>query len=312
MQRQCCHCIRTVASYAQALAASSTVVSPARKFLQLLCTQSYATISFTDPSVQDRRKNRSFVPQDPDFLFVDPTAALQKYVEAPLFNVNEKPFTPTKLDMLAAQEVFRSTTEGDIKMIDSMIDPDEAPLYDLPEIAFLGQSNVGKSSLIRALFINTPRLKVPISKTPGYTKTLRFYQVKDHFTLVDMPGYGFGQPEYFRTCVEGFLRKRKNLRFVFLLVDGSSHTWNERDLRMLQYLEVLRVYFCVVLNKIDLANDTARLKKLAMVRQVRDQYASPSCFPQPFFVSSLTGEGLAYIQAFIAHITGALALESDR
>ncbi|XP_055335112.1 GTP-binding protein 8-like isoform X2 [Paramacrobiotus metropolitanus] len=308
MQRQCCHCIRTVASYAQALAASSTVVSPARKFLQLLCTQSYATISFTDPSVQDRRKNRSFVPQDPDFLFVDPTAALQKYVEAPLFNVNEKPFTPTKLDMLAAQEVFRSTTEGDIKMIDSMIDPDEAPLYDLPEIAFLGQSNVGKSSLIRALFINTPRLKVPISKTPGYTKTLRFYQVKDHFTLVDMPGYGFGQPEYFRTCVEGFLRKRKNLVKTFMMFDALSDT----NLEHLRILEKLRISYCVVLNKIDLANDTARLKKLAMVRQVRDQYASPSCFPQPFFVSSLTGEGLAYIQAFIAHITGALALESDR
>ncbi|OQV11709.1 putative GTP-binding protein 8 [Hypsibius exemplaris] len=244
-------------------------------------------------------------------LYSDPCEKLQRLIEVPLFGIGttEKPFRPTKAEMLQAQEVFTSRKARDIRRIDNVVDCEKAPLYHLPEVAFMGRSNVGKSSLIRAIFHSSPYVKVPVSKIAGFTKTLRFYQVKEHFTLVDMPGYGENQPTYFKECVEDFLQHRRNLRLVYLLIDGDKG-FLKLDLEMLKYLEICRLYYCIVLNKIDLVNETTRLKTVAQIRQIREEYGSPCCFPQPFLVSSKTGEGLAYIQSFIAHITSTVETNS--
>ncbi|OQV11708.1 putative GTP-binding protein 8 [Hypsibius exemplaris] len=240
-------------------------------------------------------------------LYSDPCEKLQRLIEVPLFGIGttEKPFRPTKAEMLQAQEVFTSRKARDIRRIDNVVDCEKAPLYHLPEVAFMGRSNVGKSSLIRAIFHSSPYVKVPVSKIAGFTKTLRFYQVKEHFTLVDMPGYGENQPTYFKECVEDFLQHRRNLMRVFMMYDSRDVQFDD-----CAYMEQFRIPYAIVLNKIDLVNETTRLKTVAQIRQIREEYGSPCCFPQPFLVSSKTGEGLAYIQSFIAHITSTVETNS--
>uniref|UniRef100_A0A5F8GEY1 GTP binding protein 8 n=1 Tax=Monodelphis domestica TaxID=13616 RepID=A0A5F8GEY1_MONDO len=87
-------------------------------------------------------------------------------------------------------------------------------------ICFIGRSNVGKSSLIKALFSLVPEVEVRVSKKPGHTKKMNFFKVGKYFTLVDMPGYGFKAPKDFVEMVEAYLKERTNLTRTFLLVDS--------------------------------------------------------------------------------------------
>src|SRR5699024_12720149 len=96
------------------------------------------------------------------------------------------------------------------------------PKGDLPEIAFAGRSNVGKSSFINSM-INRKNL-ARTSSTPGKTKTINFYLVNEKFRLVDLPGYGYAkvskaEKEKWGYIIEEYLHERKNLREVVLVVD---------------------------------------------------------------------------------------------
>ncbi|GAU97805.1 hypothetical protein RvY_09036-2 [Ramazzottius varieornatus] len=213
-------------------------------------------------------------------LFCDPTEKLQKLLQTPLFDENERPYRPLVDEMKLAQTVFTSERPRDIRRVESTIRIEKAPIYNLPEVAFLGRSNVGKSSMISCLFHKAPFVKVPVSSTPGFTKTLKFYQVKDYFTLVDMPGYGFNQPHYFRDCVENFLRHRQNLVRTFLMFDMASSVGLE-DCRI---MEEFKLPYAIMLNKIDLVKDSQRLEVVGQVRTIRDKFGSPNCYPQPFLI----------------------------
>ncbi|XP_064481216.1 GTP-binding protein 8-like isoform X3 [Ornithodoros turicata] len=202
-------------------------------------------------------------------------------------------------------------------------------------VAFMGRSNVGKSSLIKALFSRAPKLEVKTSKKPGHTKTINFFGVGKRFCIVDMPGYGFRQPKDFAEFASKFLTSRTNLKRTFLLLDGNVGFANA-DQDAIEMFETLKVPYgrnslngtCqvkqrwppplpapryrktpfvikqLVITKIDKARDGQLLKNLAFIQNLRDKYMSPLCFPQPFLVSSLTLEGIAYLQYFIAYISG--------
>ena len=126
---------------------------------------------------------------------------------------------------------------------------------DLPQVAFSGRSNVGKSSLINVLLQRTRKKVAHVSSKPGKTRTLNFYLVNDHFFLVDLPGYGFAHApgpvrEGWREMVEWYLSGSPGLKGVVHLVDGR-HPPSPLDMEMMAYLGELGLPALVVLTKMD-------------------------------------------------------------
>ena len=127
------------------------------------------------------------------------------------------------------------------------------PAETLPEIAFAGRSNVGKSTLINSL-LNRKKL-VKTSATPGKTQLINFFKVNDKFYFVDLPGYGYAKvPEGVRrkwqTLVEAYLSERKTLRNVVLIID-SRHNPTTQDRQLLEWLKYFQRPSLIVASKID-------------------------------------------------------------
>ena len=135
----------------------------------------------------------------------------------------------------------------------SAVHPDQYPSTDYPEIALVGRSNVGKSSLTNTL-INRKNF-AHTSSQPGKTQTLNFYNVEDKVYFVDVPGYGYAkvskkQREEFGQMIENYLTQREQLRGVIMLVDGR-HAPTADDVQMYQWLAYYELPILVVATKID-------------------------------------------------------------
>ena len=127
------------------------------------------------------------------------------------------------------------------------------PAATLPEIAFAGRSNVGKSTLINSL-LNRKKL-VKTSATPGKTQLINFFKINDQFYFVDLPGYGYAKvPESVRSkwknLVEAYLSDRETLRNVVLIVD-CRHNPTVQDRQLLDWLEYYQRPSLIVASKID-------------------------------------------------------------
>lgn len=127
------------------------------------------------------------------------------------------------------------------------------PPVELPEIAFAGRSNVGKSSLLNRLVHRKKFARV--SNTPGRTREVNFFKVNGSFVLVDLPGYGYARISKerraeWRPLIESYLRSTTQLRGVVQLLD-SRHDPSPDDMQMLDYLGELGVPTIIVLTKID-------------------------------------------------------------
>lgn len=152
----------------------------------------------------------------------------------------------------------------DIEFLGGMASPTgwRPPDLTLPEVAFSGRSNVGKSSLLNALVRRKALARV--SKTPGKTREINFFRVNHAFVLADLPGYGFARVakttrEVWRPLIEGYLRHSAPLRGVVQLID-SRHPPTPDDLLMLEFLAQIGAPTVVVLTKIDKLR-TAELRK---------------------------------------------------
>jgi GTP-binding protein len=162
------------------------------------------------------------------------------------------------------------------------------PTSELPEIAFSGRSNVGKSSLLNALVRRKALARV--SATPGKTREINFFRVNDAFHLVDLPGYGYARVsksarEAWRPLIEGFLRTSEQLRGVVQLVD-ARHPPSKDDLRMMDFLASLGVPTIVVATKVDKLSKAERgptLVSLAARLGIEEEQLIP--------FSARTGEG---------------------
>ena len=139
------------------------------------------------------------------------------------------------------------------------------PTPTLPEVAFAGRSNVGKSSLINALVHR--RKFARVSNTPGRTREINFFEVNGQFILADLPGYGYARISKekraaWRPLIEGYLRHSPQLRGVVQLLD-SRHSPSEDDLQMLEFLAEVGTPTLVVATKVDKLRKADRAQRLA-------------------------------------------------
>lgn len=179
---------------------------------------------------------------------------------------------------------------------------DGLPPFALPEIAFAGRSNVGKSSLINALCGRSTVART--SNTPGRTQELNFFDVSGRMILVDMPGFGFAQApkdkvDAWKRLVNGYLRGRPTLRRCMLLVD-SRHGLKDSDREMMKMLDQSAVVYQVVLTKID----KLKASELAAVQQrTRDEIVSHvAAHPTLILTSSEKGIGIPELRAEILQL----------
>jgi GTP-binding protein len=158
----------------------------------------------------------------------------------------------------------------------------------LPEIAFLGRSNVGKSSLINAL---TGRKGLAFtSNTPGRTQTINFYRINGSLYFVDLPGYGYARvPKelagQWRGLIESYLLTRTTLDLSFLILD-ARRGWMDRDLQLKQWLDLHNRRYQVIATKMDKLNQSEQGQGLTRIRKEGAE-------PTPF--SALTGRGVREI-----------------
>lgn len=162
------------------------------------------------------------------------------------------------------------------------------PETSLPEIAFAGRSNVGKSSLLNRLVHRKKFARV--SNTPGRTREINFFKVNDTFVLADLPGYGYARVSKERRAewkplIESYLRSSRNLRGIVQLID-VRHDPTDDDHRMLDFLSEVGVPTIVVVTKIDKLTAAQRAKRAA---ELAGQLGLDD--DQLIAFSAVTGEG---------------------
>lgn len=143
--------------------------------------------------------------------------------------------------------------QGEAKFLAGVASADTMPAFKLPEVAFWGKSNVGKSSLINA--VSNHKLLARVSHTPGRTRQINFFEIDQKVIFVDMPGYGYAKVSkaevaQWQLLIRYYLAARTNLRRVFLLID-SRHVLKENDQQTMKLLDDLAVSYQLVLTKFD-------------------------------------------------------------
>ncbi|XP_041115608.1 GTP-binding protein 8 isoform X2 [Polyodon spathula] len=262
------------------------------------CQSNHKLASFLEAAKMPEKKLRKLV-----FPFED----LERHLSSKVNTSNFHLFQPGFEDIKRAEMFFTPSKNQKIDYFTSAVRMDHAPLITQSEVCFIGRSNVGKSSLIKALFSLVPETEVRVSKTPGHTKKMNFFTVGKAFTLVDMPGYGYKAPKDFVDMVETYLETRHNLKRTFLLVDGSVGL-QHADRIAIDMCEEFGLPYVLVMTKIDKAKQGELLRHILEVQEVI-QSQTVGCFPQPFLVSSLHYSGVYLLRCFIAHVTGNLKLE---
>lgn len=235
-----------------------------------------------------------------------PIKNLERYLSPSVKKTHFRIFDPSFDYLCKAEKLFTPAERHEIDYVTSAVRMDHAPELAAPEVCFIGRSNVGKSSLIKALFALCPPDLVRVSKNPGHTKKLNFFKVGKAFTVVDMPGYGYRAPKDFVEMVEAYLEGRQNLKRTFLLVDGSVGV-QKADLIALDMLEEFGIPYVLVMTKIDRSARGELLRQFLQMQEMVEKQTQ-GCFPQIFLVSSLQFHGIHLLRCFIAHITGNLPL----
>jgi GTP-binding protein len=174
------------------------------------------------------------------------------------------------------------------------------PPYRLPEVAFVGRSNAGKSSLINAL--TNRKALARVSNTPGRTRQINFFTLGEKLMLADLPGYGYARAAKtlaaeWQTLIFAYLRGRPNLRRVMLLIDARRGVM-ETDRAAMSLLDQAAVSFALVLTKVDaLSTEDCRAALATTQSEARTHTAA---FGQIFATSARTKSGLDPLKIQIA------------
>ena len=186
------------------------------------------------------------------------------------------------------------------EFITSAVRPSQYPPEGVPEIAFTGRSNVGKSSLIN-LLLNRKKL-AKVSGTPGKTRTINFFNINDSFRIVDLPGYGFAkvskkESDEWGKMMESYLSQRQGLLKVVQLVD-ARHAPTALDKQMYDYLRYYGLDGIVAATKADKLSKNELSRNLAVIRRELELDRNDTVVP----VSALARTGAEELLAVLEQI----------
>ncbi len=203
-----------------------------------------------------------------------------------------------------AIEAARKLFAGPCEFVAGAASLESLPGIALPEVAFAGRSNVGKSSLVNALTGRSTLART--SSKPGHTRQINFFDLARRLYLVDLPGYGFAQvsrstKEAWQDLASAYLRGRPTLKRVCLLID-SRHGVKEGDHETMKSLDSAAVSYQLVLTKVD------RLKPSELGRALAEAEAATrkhgAAHPKALASSSESGFGIAELRAELASVAG--------
>ena len=165
---------------------------------------------------------------------------------------------------------------GKAEFVLSVAQLNQLPADSLPEIAFAGRSNVGKSSIINAITSQSGLART--SNTPGRTQQLNFFKLADKLFLVDFPGYGFAkapeaQVKQWQKMIFAYLQDRASLKRVFLLID-ARHGLKKVDTEIMELLDKAAVTYQIILTKIDKISSTELAKVVSATNDEIKKHAA--------------------------------------
>ena len=204
--------------------------------------------------------------------------------------------------MGADQEFARKLFTGPCEFVAGAASLDALPTSQLLEIAFLGRSNVGKSSLINALVGRSSLARV--SQTPGRTRQINLFRLRDRLILADLPGYGFARVAKaeslaWNALIRGYLQSRKNLRRAILLIDARRGTM-ESDEAVMSLLDAAAMAFQVVFTKSDLVSSAERDRLLTTTAELLKQH--PAAFVELVNTAAKSGAGIPELRLSLAQL----------
>lgn len=188
-----------------------------------------------------------------------------------------------------------------IEFVKSSVWPDQYPPATMPEIAFVGRSNVGKSSLINTLVGRKNLAKT--SNTPGRTQLINFFTINETVSFVDLPGYGFAKvsqavKKNWGEMIEVYLRERQNLAMVILILDIRRDP-SDDDLSLRDWLESYRIPYLYILTKADKLSNNQAVNRLRIIEKILHVSAGV----KPILFSAITQKGKSEVwQALDAHL----------
>jgi len=191
----------------------------------------------------------------------------------------------------------------EVRFIGSFPSVAKTPVFQQPEFAFIGRSNVGKSSLINYLCGRKQIAKT--SSTPGKTQMINLFEVDENWILADLPGYGYARiskvmREKWRKMIQGYLLKRDKLCTVFLLIDVRIPP-QKSDLEQIEWLAQHLIPFSLIFTKADKIKPAER--ELALVdytKELKKRFDTP---PNIFLTSSTAKTGKEDVLDYIAHVS---------
>jgi GTP-binding protein len=199
-------------------------------------------------------------------------------------------------------EAARKLFAGPCDFVSGAASVESLPAIALPEIAFAGRSNVGKSSLVNAL--TGRRALARTSSSPGHTRQINFFDLANRLCLVDLPGYGFAQvsrsmKETWADLASAYLRGRPTLKRVCLLID-ARHGVKDADRETMKNLDSAAVSYQLVLTKADLLKPAEVERAVTAAQAVARKHgaAHPDVLP----TSSETGFGMPELRAELASL----------